>query len=109
VRADRGCAADNEESLLIVEILSPSTERLDHRVKLPAYRQIQTVPEIAQVASDEVYAEVHRRAEAQWITQIPRGGEAMLSLASAQIEIRLSDLYEGIALVDAECNPAAET
>jgi Uma2 family endonuclease len=97
------------DPLLIVEILSPSTERLDHRVKLPAYRQIETVQEIALVAFDEMYVEVHRRAGSQWITEILRGGEAVLSLASVPIEIRLSNLYEGIALSDAESSGAAET
>src|SRR6516165_5385957 len=51
-----------KDPFLIVENLSPSTERHDRRVKLPAYRQIETVQEIALVASDDVYAEVHRRA-----------------------------------------------
>src|SRR5215470_9310821 len=87
------------EPFLIVEILSPSTERHDRRLKLPAYRQIETVQEILLIASDDIYAEVHRRAVgAQWITEILRGGEAVLSLASIPIEIRLSDLYAGIAL-----------
>jgi hypothetical protein len=36
-------------------------------------------------------------------------GEAVLSLSSVPIEIRLSDLYEGIALGDDESNSAAET
>ena len=97
------------DPFLIVEILSPSTERLDHRVKLPAYGQIETLQEIALVASDEMYVEVHRRAGPQWFTEILRGGEAVLGLASVRIEIRLSNLYEGIALVDAESNMAAET
>jgi Uma2 family endonuclease len=97
------------EPFLIVEILSSSTERHDRRVKLPAYRQIETVQEVALIASDEVYAEVHRRAGAQWITEILRGDEAVLSLASVPIEIRLSNLYEGIALGDAESSGAAET
>ena len=87
-----------EDPFLIVEILSPSTERLDHRVKLPAYRQIETVQEIMLVASDDAYAEIHRRAGPQWITEILRGRQALLSLASVPIEIPLSDLYEGIAL-----------
>lgn len=91
------------EPFLIVEILSPSTERHDRRVKLPAYRQIETVDEVVLIASDDIYAEVHRRtAGAQWITEILRGGEAVLSLASVPIEIRLSDLYEGIALEEAD-------
>jgi hypothetical protein len=33
----------------------------------------------------------------------------MLSLASVPIEVRLSNLYEGIALDDAESSGAAET
>ena len=98
-----------KEPFLIVEILSPSTERHDRRVKLPAYRQIETVQEIALVASDEIYAEVHRRAGAQWITDILRGSEAVLSLASVPVVIQLSSLFEGIALVEADSNEAAET
>src|SRR5215469_9264804 len=31
------------EPLLIIEILSPSTERHDRRIKLPSYRQIESV------------------------------------------------------------------
>ena len=108
------CAANEpgrqaiKDPFLIVEIPSPSTERHDRRVKLPAYRQIETVQEIALVASDDVYAEVHRRAGQQWITEILRGAEAALSLASVPLDIRLSNLYEGIALVGAESNSAAE-
>ena len=98
-----------EDPFLIVEILSPSTERHDRRIKLPAYRQIETVQEIMLVASDDAYAEIHRRAGPQWITEILRGGEAVLSLASVPIEIRLSNLYEGIALVDGDSNRTAET
>ena len=41
-----------KEPFLIVEILSPSTERHDRRVKLPVYRQIETVQEILLIASD---------------------------------------------------------
>ena len=98
-----------EDPFLIVEILSPSTERHDRRIKLPAYRQIETVQEIMLVASDDAYAEIHRRAGPQWITEILRGGEAVLGLTSVPIEIRLSNLYEGIALVDGDSNRTVET
>ena len=81
---------------LIVEILSPNTERHDRRVKLPVYRQIESVTEILLIATDERYAELYRRAGAQWITDIVRGREAALVLASVGIEIRMSDLYDGI-------------
>ena len=91
-----------ERPFLIVEILSPSTERHDRRVKLPVYRQIETVQEILLIASDSLYAELHRRAGPQWITEILRGDEAVLSLASVPIELRLAELYEGIAIGDTE-------
>jgi Uma2 family endonuclease len=87
-----------KDPFLIVEILSPSTDRHDRRVKLPVYRQIETVQEILLVASDERYAELHRRAGMQWITEILRGGESVLALASVGIEIPLAELYDGIGL-----------
>jgi Uma2 family endonuclease len=91
-----------KDPFLIVEILSPSTERHDRRIKLPVYRQIATVQEILFIASDGLYSELHRRSGAQWITEILRGADARLALASIGIEIPLGDLYEGIALGDAE-------
>jgi len=89
-----------KDPFLIVEILSPSTERHDRRVKLPAYRQIATVQEIVLIASDGLYAELHRRAGGQWITEILRVREAAIALTSVGIEVPMSDLYEGIAIDD---------
>jgi Uma2 family endonuclease len=91
-----------KDPFLIVEILSPSTERHDRRVKLPAYRQVSTVQEILLVASDGFYAELHRRVGARWITEILRGADARFGLTTVGIEIPLADLYEGIALVEDE-------
>ena len=89
-----------KDPFLIVEILSPSTERHDRRVKLPAYRQIATVQEIVLIASDGLYVELHRRAGGQWITEILRVREAAIALTSVGIEVPMSDLYEGIAIDD---------
>lgn len=91
-----------DEPFLIIEILSPSTERHDRRIKLPVYRQIATVEEILFIASDGFYAELHRRSGAQWITEILRGADARLALNSVGIEIPLAELYDGIALPASE-------
>jgi Uma2 family endonuclease len=87
-----------KDPFLIVEILSPGTERHDRRVKLPAYRQIDTVHEILLIASDDRHAELHRRAGGQWLTEILRGEDAILSLSSVEVELPFTDLYDGIAL-----------
>jgi Uma2 family endonuclease len=91
-----------KDPFLIVEILSPSTERHDRRVKLPAHRQISTVQEIVLIASDGLYVELHRRAGEQWITEILYSSEGVLVLSSVDIEIPMSDLYESIALGESE-------
>src|SRR5215208_6759492 len=61
-----------QEPILLIEILSPSTERHDRHVKIPAYRQIASVEEILLVDSDDRYVELHRRHGDQWIIQILR-------------------------------------
>ena len=91
-----------ENPFLIVEILSPSTERHDRRIKLTVYRQLDTVQEVLLIDSDGIYAELHRRAGTQWITEILRGPDAVLSLTSAGMEVRLGELYDGIALAKPE-------
>jgi Uma2 family endonuclease len=91
-----------KEPFLIVEILSPSTERHDRRVKLPVYRQIDSVQEILLIDSDGTYAEVHRRTGRQWITEILRGPDSVLSLTSVPLEVRFFELYEGIEIVEPE-------
>lgn len=97
-----------KDPFLIVEILSPGTERHDRRVKLPVYRQIGSVQEIVLVASDGFYAELHRRSGAQWIIEILRGREAILTLASVGIEIPFAELYDGIALSESDGETATE-
>ena len=54
------------------------------------------------IASDGHYAEVHRRAGEQWITEILRGADARLALTTIGIEVSFADLYEGIALGEDE-------
>jgi Uma2 family endonuclease len=89
-----------QDPILLVEILSPSTERHDRRIKIPAYQQIASVQEILVVDSEARYAALHRRQGDQWIIQISRGDDGMISLASVGIDIPMSELYEGLAFED---------
>lgn len=93
---------NSKDPFLLAEILASSTEEHDRLIKLPAYRQLATVQEILFIASDGIYAELHRRSAAQWITEILRGPDAILVLLSVPVEIRLGELYDGIALPESE-------
>ena len=85
-----------EDPVLLVEILSPSTERHDRRTKVPAYREIDSVQEILLIDSQSVYAEILRREGNRWMTELVRGRDAVLGLSSVSLQIVMADLYEGI-------------
>jgi Uma2 family endonuclease len=91
--------------ILIVEILSPRTERTDRRLKLPAYQAMDTVREIMLIDADSHHAELYRRENDRWGIQFVRGFEASLSLTAIDLRISMSELYEGIAIPTATVGP----
>jgi Uma2 family endonuclease len=85
--------------VVIVEILSPSTETRDRRIKLPDYRSIPSVAEIVLIDQDPFYCEVHRRLDdGRWLTDLLRTPEARLRLVSILFDQPLSALYANIAV-----------
>jgi Uma2 family endonuclease len=89
------------DPILIVEILSPSTERTDRRLKLPIYQAMESVREIMLIDADSHHAELYRRENDRWGVQLVRGTEASLVLTTVDLRISMSELYEGIALAAA--------
>jgi Uma2 family endonuclease len=86
------------DPLLIIEILSPSTESHDRKVKLPDYRGIASVQEIVLVDQDRVYVEVHRRQDGdRWVVDLIRGRDGHLSLPSIGLELPLATLHAAVA------------
>src|SRR5260221_867754 len=58
-----------QDPILLVEVLSPSTERHDRRIKVPAYQRIASVQDILLIDSESRYAELYRRHCQQWLIQ----------------------------------------
>jgi Uma2 family endonuclease len=88
------------DPVLIVEVLSPSTAAIDRQIKVPDYRRIPSVTEILLIDSESAFAEVHRREGDRWITEMMHGFDATLALNSVPLTILLSELYEGIPLLE---------
>lgn len=87
------------EPVLIVEILSPSTESYDRKVKVPDYRAIPSVQEIVLIDPQQLYCEVHRRLEGgRWLTDLLREREARLRIESLGFDQPLSALYVNVTL-----------
>ena len=89
-----------QDPLLIVEILSPGTALYDRQTKVSDYRRIPSVEEILLINSASIFAEVLRREGDRWLTEIVRGPQGTLSLASIGLTAAMSELYEGIDLPD---------
>jgi Uma2 family endonuclease len=85
-----------DKPVLIVEIMSPGTERHDRRIKVPAYRGIGSVQEILLIDPESLYAEILRRDGEQWITNLLRGRHAVLQLTSVGLSVVMAELYDGI-------------
>ena len=83
------------EQLLIVEILSPGTDRDDVFIKLPAYQRISSLQEILYVETERIGATVYRRAEGTWQT-INLASGAQLQLETVGLDIPLTALHHGI-------------
>jgi Uma2 family endonuclease len=92
----RGYRGIVQTPLLIVEVLSPSTDRDDVFVKLPAYQRIPSLQEILYVETERIGATVYRRAEDGWQTIELGAPEARLQLETVGLDIPLASLYRGI-------------
>jgi Uma2 family endonuclease len=85
------------EPRLIVEVISPTTERIDRTEKLHAYRRIESLLEYVLVAQDAPYVEVHRRgADGGWTVEIFNELTEQLTLASVNLTLNLGDIYRNV-------------
>ncbi|WP_448202557.1 Uma2 family endonuclease [Azospirillum sp. sgz302134] len=95
------------DPVVIVEILSRSTEDHDRKVKLPVYRAIPSVMEVVLVHADMLFVEVHRRLDAtRWQVDLLVEAEDALRLDSVGFEAPVAALYANVDLPEGE--PPAE-
>jgi Uma2 family endonuclease len=83
---------------LLFEVLSESTEAYDRGEKFALYRGIEALQEYVLVAQDRPRVERFlRRPDGTWNFAAVEGLDAVLRLASVGCELKLAEVYEGIA------------
>lgn len=83
------------EPVLIVEVLSKSTESKDRLEKLVAYQSIPTVMEYMLVSQDKVSIDIYRRYNDTWrLESLSYGDTVMLESVNFKIEAEL--IYEDV-------------
>jgi Uma2 family endonuclease len=78
--------------LLVVEVLSPSTEDYDRGEKLSHYKRIPSLHCIVLVAHDEPRIELWRRDGERWLLEVVRG-EGVARLAGTGCDLALTEVY----------------
>ena len=81
---------------LVVEVLSPSTERTDREEKFQAYRLLSSLEEYVLISQDSRRVEVYRRVD-NWSLEVIQGDEE-LSLQSVGLVASLDAVYEDVML-----------
>ena len=84
---------------LVVEVLSPSTEKDDRGSKLLAYQAYPTIHEVVLISQFAPHVEVYRRLEegTEWgYTFYGPGLEEEVVLESVDVAVSLAEIYEGI-------------
>lgn len=87
--------------IVLIEVLSPSTEAYDRGEKFAHYRQIASLQEYVLVSQDRISVEHYLRQGTQWLLTEFRGLEEVLSLISIGCELRLQDIYRRITFPEA--------
>jgi Uma2 family endonuclease len=85
------------EPLLIIEVISPSTETIDRREKLKVYRQISTLQEYVIAAQDKMLVECYQKQpDGGWGKQIFTEPEDVLEFKSVNLQLTLAEIFQSV-------------
>ncbi len=82
--------------IVIVEVLSPSTEGYDRGEKFSRYRQVASLKEYILVSQDSVNVERFLRKRDDWSYTFFQGLEQQLPLTSLECEFPLQEIYKRV-------------
>lgn len=82
--------------ILVMEVLSPSTEAYDRGEKFAHYQELTSLREYILVSQDRIRVERYRRIKTQWVQTEFHGQEEVMPLVSIGCELRLQDIYRRV-------------
>jgi Uma2 family endonuclease len=81
--------------LVVVEVLSPSTEAYDRGVKFAKYRTIPSLKVFVLISQDQPFVEVHERKDFnRWETTYAESIDATIELPVVKVSLKLHELYK---------------
>lgn len=95
--ADHGASQIIDKPVLVVEVLSRSTEMTDRFVKLALYQVKESIQEIIFISQAVQRVEVFSRADGDWLYRQYGAGQSF-HLASLDIEIEVRQFYRRLSI-----------
>jgi Uma2 family endonuclease len=95
---------DDEQDILlnpivIIEVLSPSTESYDRGTKFEHYRTIDTLSDYLLVAQDKIHVENYvRQSDRSWLFSEYKSAEDKFQIESVGCELAVEEIYEKVEM-----------
>jgi Uma2 family endonuclease len=86
------------EPRLIIEVISPTTERIDRHEKMMAHKSVPSLQEYVLVSQDEPRVEVYRRKDKEWEVSAFTDAEEQLRLTSVELSLSVGEIYRNVRL-----------
>ncbi|HEY0323598.1 MAG TPA: Uma2 family endonuclease [Pyrinomonadaceae bacterium] len=100
--APGGDAYFRSEPILIVEVISPSTERIDRHEKMVAYKSVPSLQEYVLVMQDEMRVGIYRRKDKEWEVLTFTIAEEQLQFASVELSMNVGEIYRNVRLPETD-------
>ena len=85
--------------ILIVEVLSDSTEAKDRGEKMLAYRTLESLQEYVLVSQDKAIVEQYfKNADGNWLHKATIGLNSSVKFESIEVELTLEEIYKRVEL-----------
>lgn len=87
-----------DEPVVIVEVMSEATRRIDEGEKKDAYLSIPSLSAYVLLEQDTPAAIVYHRTEQGFRREVYRGPTVSIALSEVDVELPLADVYDGVEL-----------
>ncbi|MEM8864492.1 MAG: Uma2 family endonuclease [Planctomycetota bacterium] len=91
-----------DRPVVVAEVLSDSTRRVDQLEKRDAYLAIPSLAVYLLIETDKPEVVAYRRSESGFQSELYRGQEAVIPLAEVDAELPLAELYERVKFAQAD-------
>ena len=88
-----------DEPVVIIEVLSKSTRRIDLGEKKDAYLTIASLQAYVLIEQEEPLAIVFRRTDGGFVREFYEGLDAVIALPEIDAKLALAEVYEGVEFV----------